>query len=1696
MNKKILVMGTLLAALISCSTVNTKSNNETDVQVKYNKNNDFNVNRYYESLGNNKINYLDEFGSDDFKLEGTSFLYEGEEILKGTYINPNVVIVKATAKNPTIKLSEEDERYNKYDNNQELYEVVETTDDNNKKTKTVTFLKEHAVFVTLQDVVNNESKEIQLNQKIEVREKPNLMSKTRYEDVKKTDKERVKFSVVSYKDGYEDEQVFRTVKDEETGEENKVYVDYDKYFGYDKYEDLDDLAGLKKVSVKRSVNGVDEIFTEYVDFGVKLKDYDGKYEELLSNLDKVTLKFDNKGNITGGFDNYVVEKLLKYEKATNENPDLKFVTRILDEDKDTVGEHNIVREIIKNGNVIYSKKDVAKIGFPGTTVAVADSAFHDVSPEVDARIIRYTPKSLDIIEEKDKKENNNQGLERPHGGYVIGSMIDEVALGDNYFLNLLVGSRGGGILAQHYLVKGIKREFSGQENDDYIIQNLTNLVTRMVNYVGNTNYEPLYIPIKDYIAKLKEYKELKTKENFEENKDEIMKNYYTELFTLLEEITKMPESEKVKYTDLHFRTISIGTNTGGLNPAGVAKYLPRILEDDKNVKVINMSYGSENTIEDYIAIRDMSEEDKQKATDEYNNNPLYRAAVQAWLYDSDNGHRDIYEKNAPGTIGISSMYKYFTSKDTITKQDFQKLLDLRMLILKQAMSGSEELVNANQDILFVVANGNTRNNSGVTDVDLTEFDEEGNKVIFQDGNKKYSNTFSSITPYINEKIKEEALKKGEEAKYNYGYRKNTLTVVGLASKFLNSGNLATDDISNEWGLSTNSSEFVLNAKYYAQGLNETYNILREQLKKVESNPKLYPKGYKEEILSKIKAIDEATDYGVKTDPNGRPLLMSFSRAGSGKLWTVAAEGSYDFTKRLTEEEKEYNKELDADGYLNTINIGIRPFVAGSSFAAPRVTAVAGEIGTKYPWMSAQQIKTTILTTATDDHNVVSNNNGTYRKGLYGVDENIGWGILNKFKAYRGPARFVRALTHEVGEEDFVANIDSGVYEFSNDIAGGFDILLHMVSRGKLTEAEFTSLYTTKDIPTEYILDPSFETNESTKNIASFMKAANISKYDLLINLPKKVEEYKASLPYEEKELFEDAGLVKKGRGTLVMSGVNTYKDPTVVEEGTLIFRGSSMSPFVVHRGAKLKLDMKYGENINQLIDEDFKSSINAEVINAGEVYSYSEADRILNTYRPLSNSKLYISGISRLEIDNVDLTDVDRFEFDVFRKKGMKVFKAPEYIDDGDIPNATSIAESKETNYDEKLILQIDNVKVSQLYKFKLGTFEFTPYIDIVVKVLDKEGSKDKIVQALLVRKNKANLRTQSEGIEDIRDAIRIAASYATGEEREKMLESLANIEWLNNDEASTLKGEVLSNSLSIGYDLSDIKNRILSDVINNRGNLDKFSVFADTLSSTRFANTKIGERYSQLTGTILGFKYTSKYNTTGIAFNYISAHMFNYNLPISHGYGEEQKYLLGTVKGNNYGVSLFTTFNYNNGYLNSIFSLDYLSKYIDRKIGKDKMSNVDSADYIFTANFEGGYDFKVHKIVNVIPYVKLNILDYLKGSFKENTEFGYSSDVENNLKVNMTLGTKVKVNVTNKFDLGLNLDYTKYLTSPEIVSKSSLEDYKFTKDVKGINLEDNYVTFGVNGIYKLKDGLSFNFLYNNRNIKLNTLKLGLNYEF
>ena len=96
---------------------------------------------------------------------------------------------------------------------------------------------------------------------------------------------------------------------------------------------------------------------------------------------------------------------------------------------------------------------------------------------------------------------------------------------------------------------------------------------------------------------------------------------------------------------------------------------------------------------------------------------------------------------------------------------------------------------------------------------------------------------------------------------------------------------------------------------------------------------------------------------------------------------------------------------------------------GTSGSAPQVTAAVAQVWSKYPWMSAAQVRQVVLTTATfiDD--------GTGTDQLF--NETYGWGYFNTESALKGPALF-----STIFGANFEAALGlSDVATFENDIAG-------------------------------------------------------------------------------------------------------------------------------------------------------------------------------------------------------------------------------------------------------------------------------------------------------------------------------------------------------------------------------------------------------------------------------------------------------------------------------------------------------------------------------------------------------------------------------------------------------------------------------------------------------------------------------------
>ena len=217
-------------------------------------------------------------------------------------------------------------------------------------------------------------------------------------------------------------------------------------------------------------------------------------------------------------------------------------------------------------------------------------------------------------------------------------------------------------------------------------------------------------------------------------------------------------------------------------------------------------------------------------------------------------------------------------------------------------------------------------------------------------------------------------------------------------------------------------------------------------------PKLYPRAEKGWISV------------VGINPKTGLIDFESNRAGDAKNWTIAA--NYEVT---------VEKISGVNVYSTT--------AYGTSFAAPVVAGAAGAIQLKYPWMSRDLIKQSLLTTATD-------------LGAAGVDDIYGWGLLNLEKAMKGPAAFDKRLTFD--EHGYRSN----------------DVIIDMEGH-----------------PT------------SSNDIDSYTFSNNIS---------------------------GNAGVIKKGSGTLWFTGYNTYSGQTTIQEGVLTVTNHLNSDVVIEKNGTMR----------------------------------------------------------------------------------------------------------------------------------------------------------------------------------------------------------------------------------------------------------------------------------------------------------------------------------------------------------------------------------------------------------------------------------------------------------------------------------------------------------------------------------------------
>lgn len=323
------------------------------------------------------------------------------------------------------------------------------------------------------------------------------------------------------------------------------------------------------------------------------------------------------------------------------------------------------------------------------------------------------------------------------------------------------------------------------------------------------------------------------------------------------------------------------------------------------------------------------------------------------------------------------------------------------------------------------------------------------------------------------------------------------------------------------------------------------------------------------------------------------LVKNFNEAGQGKWWTVAAPGNAI-----------YSSTTDDHG-----NPGYAAW-GGTSMAAPHVAGAMGVLMSRYDQMNALQVRDVMFTTA--NH---KNADGTNMEGWTDVDgtiredgevsDRMGWGVPDLDKGMYGPGQFL------------------GTFEYNMATADSLDVWSNDISNKALDQrkAEDEKWMAATSNGTKWAYDDII-TGENF-----VVKDGDDDKTNHIIG-EEQIEILKAAYAERANAIqnrIDNDGykgtLVKKGEGTLIMTGNNSYAGTTTVEGGTLLAFAESI-------GTDNKVTVNTGGTFGVL------SSYNDQFTKKGHLYS-KEATKNQLEIDLSQGGRLYVDAGSNVKVQKV-----------------------------------------------------------------------------------------------------------------------------------------------------------------------------------------------------------------------------------------------------------------------------------------------------------------------------------------------------------------------------------------------------------------------------------------------------------------------------
>ena len=280
------------------------------------------------------------------------------------------------------------------------------------------------------------------------------------------------------------------------------------------------------------------------------------------------------------------------------------------------------------------------------------------------------------------------------------------------------------------------------------------------------------------------------------------------------------------------------------------------------------------------------------------------------------------------------------------------------------------------------------------------------------------------------------------------------------------------------------------------------------------------------------------------------LVKNFNEAGNAKWWTVVGPGDAIYSSAVVDGSYLVPGEDNGGNPVpEGVELGSSYYATwgGTSMAAPHVSGAMGVLMSRYDQMSAIQVRDVMFTTATH-----KNPDGTdfdsWTAAPGEVDERMGWGLPDLEAGMYGPGQLLGSFDYDMS-------------------AGSLDVWSNKITQIALDQREREDL-AWKAAAEKWMKNPTLAMTGLSEDEKALLGEMLTDTNEDLVGIDDALEK----MTEEEaiawrKEYFQkrldtiqakidgklyDGSLIKRGEGTLILTGSNTYRGGTTVEGGKLL----------------------------------------------------------------------------------------------------------------------------------------------------------------------------------------------------------------------------------------------------------------------------------------------------------------------------------------------------------------------------------------------------------------------------------------------------------------------------------------------------------------------------------------------------------------